>query len=100
MSDLASISITVSRNVFKSIRTNLEGIFPHVDAKIKWLPSAKVEITLALPETENNEAAMEDFLFMVGSYLRIFRRAEQMAQRIEGGLDFTKTVKVGGIPVA
>ena len=102
MSDLASITVVVSREAFKSIRKNLEGIFPDLDKKIKWLPSSKVELTLAMPETEHNLDAMDDFLFCIGSYLRMIRRAEKMAEKLQsaGGLDFTKSIKVGGILVA
>ena len=100
MSDLISVRITVARSVFKTIRQNLEGIFPHLDAKIKYLPSAQVEIELALPASEKNEAILEDYLFMVSSYLRIFRRAEKMAENLSGGIDFRKSVTYAGMPVA
>ena len=64
-----------------------------IDAKIKYLPSAQVEVELALPASEKNEAILEDYLpFMVSSYLRILRRAEKMAENLSGGIDFRKSV--------
>ena len=100
MSDLISVKITVSRQIFKQIRSNLSGIFPDLDAKIRFLPSAQVEVELALPASEKNEAILEDYLFMVSSYLRIFRRAEKMAENLSGGIDFRKSVTYAGMPVA
>ncbi len=100
MSDLVSVKITVARSVFKTIRANLEGIFPDLDAKIKYLPSAQVEVELALPASEKNEAILEDYMLMMSYYLRIFRRAEKMAENLQGGIDFRKSVTYAGMPVA
>ena len=98
MSNLASIQITVSKSVFKEIRKHLEGVFPELDTKLKFLPSAQVQVTFALPESETNEEILSDFLYMVGAYMRIFRKADRVAENLKK-LDFSKTVTYGGIPV-
>ena len=96
---MASITVTVSRNVFATIRRNLEGLMPDVDRKIRFLPSAKVELTVSLPETPENEQALDDFFFMVAAYIRIGKRAERIAEHItNGGLSIQKSVKIGNLP--
>ena len=97
MENLASVTISVSKAVFKNIKNNLSGIFPDLDAKIKYLPASQVEVTLSIPETENNEEMLEDFLFMVGNYMRVLRRAEKFGKNLAGeGIDFTKTITYAG----